>query len=98
MDLDTLPKEIIYRIALYNGYKLRNGKLMKQINVEERIKDFFKLRVSNVERSFNNIKYKLGKTEEYTYSLSIFDYNGGIGFLLHQENDWYSVGISSNFY
>ena len=96
MDLNILPKEIIHRIAFYNGYKLRNGKLMKQLNVDGKLKYFFKSRFSNVERGPHYNKFKLGKTFEHTYSLSIFDSNGGTGFLVHKENDWFSVVISSN--
>ena len=97
MDLSILPIEIIHKIASYNGYKLRNNKLMKQLEVSESIKDFFKNKIINTETDRYKITTcELGKTDDFIYVLGIFlSYTGKFVFMLHKNDRYSSVTIGA---
>lgn len=99
MDLTGLPKEVIYEIASYNGYKLKNGRLMRKVNIDENVENYFKSRVLKVKDAFSNglyFKFILTRTDEHWYSLGMFESNGYSYFFLHKE-DIYSNKIIAKF-
>uniref|UniRef100_A0A6C0AEW9 Uncharacterized protein n=1 Tax=viral metagenome TaxID=1070528 RepID=A0A6C0AEW9_9ZZZZ len=96
MDLSILPIEIIYKIASYNGYKLRNNKLIKQLEVSERIKNFFKNKIINTETYKHITTCELGKIDDFIYVLTIFlNYTGKFVFMLHKNDRHSSVTIGA---